>query len=206
MMRSYTARSLGDVLDALSSNQPVPGGGSAAALTGAIGVSLLIMVADLPKTRTGADSEREALDDAAARLRVLRVTLGNLIDRDSTAYSKVIDAFRLPKQSSDEEVVRRRAIADAMREATETPLETMLACQQALADGPVVAANGRASAASDAGVAIELLNAALRGAALNVDVNLPQITDTSFVERVRTERERLLAQGEADAAKTRGLL
>jgi len=203
MMRSYTARSLGDVLDALSSNQPVPGGGSAAALTGAIGVSLLIMVADLPKTRTGADSEREALDDAAARLRVLRVTLGNLIDRDSTAYSKVIDAFRLPKQSSDEEVVRRRAIADAMRVATETPLETMLACQQALAEGPIVAANGMARAASDAGVAIELLNAALRGAALNVDVNLPEIHDTSFVERVRADRNRLLSLGTADAEKAR---
>src|SRR4030095_1726051 len=135
-MRSYTARSLGDVLDAFSSNQPVPGGGSAAALTGAVGVSLLIMVAALPHTRTGAAHERDALDDAAARLRELRVTLGNLIDRDSTAYTKVIDAFRLPKQSTEEQLVRRRAIADAMREATETPLETMRACQQALADAP----------------------------------------------------------------------
>ena len=205
-MRSYAARSLGDVLDAFSSNQPVPGGGSAAALTGAVGVSLLIMVADLPKTRTGAAHERDALDDAAARLRVLRVTLGNLIDRDSTAYTKVIDAFRLPKQSADEQLVRRRAIADAMREATETPLETMRACQQALADAPVIASNGLKRAASDAGVAVELLNASLRGAALNVDVNLPDISDESFVERVRAERDKLLSRGTADAEKARALL
>jgi len=205
-MRSYTARSLGDVLDAFSSNQPVPGGGSAAALTGAVGVSLLIMVAALPKTRTGAAHERDALDDAAARLRELRVTLGNLIDRDSTAYTKVIDAFRLPKQSTEEQLVRRRAIADAMREATETPLETMRACQQALADAPVIASNGLKRAASDAGVAVELLNASLRGAALNVDVNLPDISDESFVERVRAERDSLLSRGTADAEKARALL
>lgn len=205
-MRSYTARSLGDVLDAFSSNQAVPGGGSAAALTGAVGVSLLIMVADLPKTRTGAAHERDALDDAAARLRELRVTLGNLIDRDSTAYTKVIDAFRLPKQSTEEQLVRRRAIADAMREATETPLETMRACQQALADAPVIASNGLKRAASDAGVAVELLNASLRGAALNVDVNLPDISDESFVERVRAERDSLLSRGTTDAEKARALL
>ena len=205
-MRSYTARSLGDVLDAFSSNQPVPGGGSAAALTGAVGVSLLIMVAALPKTRIGAAHERDALDDAAARLRELRVTLGNLIDRDSTAYTKVIDAFRLPKQSTEEQLVRRRAIADAMREATETPLETMRACQQALADAPVIASNGLKRAASDAGVAVELLNASLRGAALNVDVNLPDISDESFVERVRAERDSLLSRGTADAEKARALL
>jgi methenyltetrahydrofolate cyclohydrolase len=205
-MRSYTARSLGDVLDAFSSNQPVPGGGSAAALAGALGVSLLIMVAALPKTRTGAAHEREALDDAGARLQVLRVTLGNLIDRDSTAYTKVIDAFKMPKQSADEQTIRRRAIADAMRAATETPLETMRACQQALADAPIVASNGMARAASDAGVAVELLGAALRGAALNVDVNLPHVSDTSFVQTVQTERERLMALGTADADKARSVL
>jgi methenyltetrahydrofolate cyclohydrolase len=205
-MRSYTARSLGDVLDAFSSNQPVPGGGSAAALTGALGVSLLLMVADLPRTRTGSAQERAALDNAAARLRVLRVTLGHLIDRDSNAYTKVIDAFRLPKQSEDDQVARRRAIAEAMRGATETPLETMRACQQALADAPIVAANGMARAASDAGVAVELVSAALRGAALNVDVNLPEIRDASFVESVRIERERLLADGTADADKARAIV
>jgi formiminotetrahydrofolate cyclodeaminase len=134
------------------------------------------------------------------------VTLGNLIDRDSTAYTKVIDAFRLPKQSTEEQLVRRRAIADAMREATETPLETMRACQQALADAPVIASNGVKRAASDAGVAVELLNASLRGAALNVDVNLSEISDESFVERVRAERDSLLSRGTADAEKARALL
>src|SRR5689334_12694532 len=117
-MRSYTARSLGDVLDAFASNEPMPGGGSAAALAGALGVSLLLMVAGLPKTRTGTAEERRALDESSSRLRPLRVALASLIDRDSEAYGAVVSALRLPKDSADEIAVRRRAIGEAMRTAT----------------------------------------------------------------------------------------
>jgi len=200
------SRTVDSLLDAFASNHPVPGGGSAAALAGAVGTSLLIMVAGLPKTRTGAQSERNSLDAAAVRLRPLRVTLTDLIDRDSDAYAGVVAAYRLPKGTAADQAARRRAIEEAIRAATETPLETMRACQQALAEAVVVAGSGAKSASSDAGVAIELLGAALRGAALNVDTNIGSLTDRAVAERMRQERQALERLGAADAARTRALL
>src|SRR5574342_1368552 len=116
-MGHYSSLTVGELLDAFASNQPVPGGGSAAALAGAVGTSLLIMVAGLPKTRTGAQSERDFLDAAAVRLRPLRLTLTDLIDRDSDAYAGVVSAYRLPKGTDAEQTARRRAIDEAMRAA-----------------------------------------------------------------------------------------
>jgi len=205
-MPDSASRSVASLLDAFASNQPVPGGGSAAALAGAVGTSLLIMVAGLPKTRTGAQSERDFLDAAAVRLGPLRLTLTDLIDRDSDAYAGVVAAYRLPKGTDAEQSARRRAIEEAMRAATDTPLETMRACQQALADAVIVARGGAKSASSDAGVAIELLGAALRGAALNVDTNIGSLTDRALAERMRQERQDLERRGAADAARARALL
>jgi formiminotetrahydrofolate cyclodeaminase len=93
---TYSQLTLDALLDAFASNTPVPGGGSAAALAGAVGASLLIMVAGVPKTRHGTDEERQALDAAAGRLRPVRDELKALIDRDSDAYTSVLHAYRLP--------------------------------------------------------------------------------------------------------------
>jgi formiminotetrahydrofolate cyclodeaminase len=205
-MRSYSARSLGDVLDAFSSNEPVPGGGSASALTGAIGVALLMMVAGLPRTRTGSNEERTEMDEASARLRPHRVALAQLIDRDSQAYSAVVDAFRMPKITADEQAVRRRAIDAAMHGATETPLEILRVCQKALTETPLLARHVAKSAASDVGVAIELLCAAARGSGMNVETNLGSIRDAEFADRMRTERGRLEDLSLADADRARELL
>jgi len=195
-----------DLLDAFASSQPVPGGGSAAALAGALGASLLIMVAGMSKTRTGAASERASLDDAAVHLRPLRATLAALVDRDSEAYAAVVAAYKLPKGTDAEQSSRRGAIEEAMRGATETPLDTMRACQQALAEAVIVAGGGARSASSDAGVAVELLGAALRGAALNVDTNIGSLTDRAMAERMRQQRQDLERRGAADAARARALL
>jgi methenyltetrahydrofolate cyclohydrolase len=205
-MRSFVARSLGDVLDAFSSNEPVPGGGSAAALTGALGVSVLLMVAGLPKTRTGSAQERRDLDEAVETLLPLRVTLASLVDRDSDAYRVVVNAIRLPRDSADEQAVRRRAIANAMRAATDTPLATMRACQEALAEAPTVAGSCLKGASSDVGVAVELLRAALRGAGMNVDVNLRDISDPEFAASVRAARQELETRSASDANRALGLL
>jgi methenyltetrahydrofolate cyclohydrolase len=205
-MPDSASRTVDALLDAFASNQPVPGGGSAAALAGAVGTSLLIMVAGLPKTRTGAQSERASLNEAAVRLRPLRVTLTSLIDHDSEAYAAVVAAYKLPKGTDAEQSARRNAIQHAMRAATETPLDTMRACQQALDDAVIVAGSGAKSASSDAGVAIELLGAALRGAALNVNTNIGELTDRALAERMRQERQDLERRGAADAARARALL
>jgi formiminotetrahydrofolate cyclodeaminase len=199
-MISYSTMAVEDLLDAFASSEPVPGGGSASALAGAVGVSLLMMVAGLPKTRTGAPEEAADLAEAASRLRPLRETLTSLIDQDSQAYQQVLAAYRLPKGTDAEKAARKTAVETAMRGATDVPLETMRACQQALRGATIVARNGNANAATDTGVGIQLLLASLRGAGMNVDVNTGSITDAAYVARVKAERDELETEGTADAA------
>ena len=97
---------LTDLLDLFASNDPVPGGGSASALAGALGSSLLLMVAGMPKTRTGTPEETADLAAAAARLRPLRDRLLTLIDSDSDAYAAVSSAFKLPKETDSASCMR----------------------------------------------------------------------------------------------------
>ena len=205
-MPTFSTYALLDLLDAFASSDPVPGGGSATAVAGALGTSLLVMVASLPKTRTGAPEEIADLAAAAARLRPLRDAFVELVDRDTAAYQAVIAAMRLPKGTDAEKAARRAAIDAGWRGATEAPLNTMRACQQALAGARVVAENGHVAAASDAGVGIELLLAALRGAALNVDTNLAGIKDSDYVERVTAERRQLEQDAVADATAAQSYL
>lgn len=188
---SYSTLRVRELLDAFASNEPVPGGGSAAALAGAVGASLLVMVAGLPRTRNGSQDERALLDAAAVRLKPLRDELTSLVDRDSDAYTSVMNAFRLPKSSDAEKAARKSAIDAAMRAATEAPLATMRACHQVVREAPAIVEYGAPSAASDAAVAIELLMAAVRSAALNVETNIADMKDAEYVGRVRQERRDL---------------
>jgi len=194
---TFGEMALADLMDAFASTDAVPGGGSAAALGGAIGASLLLMVAGMPKTKTGAPEETADLAEAAARLHPLRDSLLDLVDLDSAAYKEVMDAFRLPKDSDEDKAARKQAIDRATRAATEAPLNTMRACQQALRGAVVVARNGNRRTTSDVGVGVELLLAALRGARLNVDINLSSLEDAAYVTRIKTE----VAELERDAAQ-----
>jgi len=199
-VKSYSEFALIDLLDAFASSDPVPGGGSAAALAGALGVSLLVMAASLSKSRTGAPEEATDLAEAAARLRPLRDRLVELIDADSSAYRAVMAALKLPKASEQEQARRNETLQSALREATDAPLDVMRAGQQALAGGLIVARNAYRVAASDVATGIELLGASVRGAALSVDGNLSSITDAKYVERVSTELGQLSDDSARDAA------
>ncbi len=202
-MTTYSTMAMQDVLDAFSSSDPYPGGGSAAALAGALGVSLLLMGAGITRTRTGTPEEAADLAQAAARLRPLRDRLAAIVDDDSLAYQGVIAAMRAPKATDQEKAARREGIQAAMRAATETPLETMRACREALRGAVAVAGNASRNAAADLAVAIELLAAAVRSAGLNVDTNLGALQDTAFVERAREERQELEVEGLEDAERAR---
>jgi len=184
----------------------VPGGGAATALAGAVGTSLLIMVAGLPKTKTGAPEETADLAEASSRLHPLRDALLELVDRDSEAYKQVMEAFRLTNESEAERAARKQAIDRAMRAATEAPLDTMRACQQALRGAVIVAANGGRKTTSDVGVAIELLLAGLRGARMNVEINLSTLEDAAYAARVKTEMSELERDAAVDADIARGAL
>lgn len=200
---SFTTRAVADFLEALRAPEPTPGGGSAAALAGAMGASLFTMVAGLPKSRAATAEDAARLSAAGARCAALADELKALVDRDSAAYEQVMAAYRRPKSTDDEKTARSAAIQDAMRGATETPLAVMRACAAAAEQGVVVAAMGNPSASSDAGVGFELLGAALRGAKLNVEINLGSLKDAEYVKKVQAEIEELgrAIAHETEAAK-----
>jgi formiminotetrahydrofolate cyclodeaminase len=190
-------RTVPSLLDAFSAADPTPGGGSAAALTGATGAALLAMVAGMPKSRTNAIMEREALDQAHTELLKVRDALMELIDRDASAYDLVIAAFRKPKATDEEKVERKAAIQDATRVATEIPLETIRVCVTAMREGRAAHTHGNPSAASDVKVGFRLLLAAALSAKDNVEINLGGLSDTTLQSSLRDESTRLASEADA---------
>jgi formiminotetrahydrofolate cyclodeaminase len=182
-------RTVTGLLDAFAAADPTPGGGSASALAGAVSASLLSMVASMPKSKTNAVAEREILDEANTEIVQVRETLTALIDRDADAYDLVVAAFRKPKATDEEKAARKAAIQDAMRVATEIPLETMKACAALLRLQRIVAEHGNTNAASDVHVAALLARAAMQGARSNVDINLPGITNADIAATLRQQAD-----------------
>jgi formiminotetrahydrofolate cyclodeaminase len=196
-------RPLVDLLAAFRSPSPTPGGGSASALAGAIGTSLLAMVGSMPRHRAASEEDVDRLQAARRRCVDLGERLVALADRDSQAYDEVMAAYKLPKGTDAEKSVRSGRIQQAMATAIEVPLEIMRRASEAIEAGTVIATFGNVNAASDVGVALELLTAAHRGARLNVDVNLRSITDAEFAARARKEADRLQAECDAGVAAAR---
>lgn len=195
-MRSYSNYSVRDLLDAFSSTAPAPGGGAAAALTAALGVSLLLMAAGIRSSRPGEAADSSELADATDRLRSLRPAIESLVDRDAEAYASVITALRMPSDSGER---RKAALDSAMRAATDVPLDIMRASRRALREAPVVATHSIRSTRGDVGVAIELLHAAVRSAGITIDANLASLKDAEYASAVKKERQRLAAESAADA-------
>ncbi|MGH9313008.1 MAG: cyclodeaminase/cyclohydrolase family protein [Vicinamibacterales bacterium] len=191
-------KSLSQLLKAFASSDPTPGGGSASALAGAVGSSLLLMVASLPKTRHGSLEDRSALSDAREALSPAARELASLVDRDTEAYDRVVAAYRLPKGADAEKASRREAIQDAMRGAIDTPLAMLRAVHTAARAAVAVARHGSPSAASDVIVAAALLDAAAGGAYANVAINLGGFEDASqgsgLAREARTLREAVGAE------------
>jgi formiminotetrahydrofolate cyclodeaminase len=188
-----------EMLAAFSSSDPTPGGGSASALASAIGASLLVMVASLPKTRTGSDEEKTALAASVRALTGLGHQLTEAIDGDAAAYGRVVAAYKLPKASAEEGRARKAAIQDALRAATDVPLSVMRLSADAFEEAATIAAHGHRGAASDVGVALALLRAGLQGARLNVEINLTGTTDEAYASAVREELERYARRAETAA-------
>ena len=202
MTTSFAELSVQQLLDALASGEPTPGGGTASAVTGAMGVSLLVMVTKLAKSRNNTDTEKRALETARNALSPLPPQLMRLADADTAAFNRVMDAYRLPKGSDEEKAVRTRSIQAALEGATTVPLETLRMCADALVHARVVAEHGNRSAASDAGVAVGLLRAAAAGANANVQINLTGMRNETFTSATAAEAKQLseAASSNAEAA------
>jgi formiminotetrahydrofolate cyclodeaminase len=188
---SLAQRPFVDLLSAFRSPQPTPGGGSASALAAAVGASLLAMVAALGKPEAESDDDVRSLHSAGERCASLSDRLSVLMDEDTAAYNDVVGAFKLPRGTDAEKSARSLRIQEALRGATEVPLDVMRACAEALRQGAIVARFGNRSARSDAQVGLELLAAGMRGARLNVDINLQSLRDVAYVAAVRGEADRL---------------
>ena len=196
---TLTHKSVKALLEEFRSPAPTPGGGSASALAGAVGASLLAMVAGLPKPRASADEDLQKLRAAGQRSTALALELEGLVDRDSEAYALVVSAYRLAKGTDEEKVVRARRIQEALVVAIAAPLDVMRACRAAIGLGPVLQEHGNPNASSDVQVGLELLGAGLRGARLNVEINLVSVKDPAYVAEVSAEIGRLSESGAGGA-------
>jgi len=175
-----------ELLDRFASSDPTPGGGSAAALSGACGAALVAMVASMAKTRTGLPEERERLETALRWAREAGSRLRTLVDEDTEAYDSVVAAYRLPKATDGEKAARKGAIADALGRATDVPLRTAEACLVVLKAAQEAAAHGNPNAVSDSRTAAMMAWAGLVGAAENVRINAgaPGEANAGLLEQV----------------------
>ena len=178
----------------LAADRPTPGGGCAAALIGASGVSLVAMVAALTVGKSDYAAYHTQMEQVKQEADRLRVELLALIESDADAFDQVMAAYALPKGSEQERQVRKDAIQAALRAGTETPYRIMCASIQALRLTESVLEGYNTSAASDLGVAALGLGAAMRSAWLNILINIKGITDADFTDRYRAEGEALLAE------------
>jgi len=185
-------KSVRQLLDAFAAPTPTPGGGSAAALAGAMAAALVEMVASMPKTKNGTPEDRTALDTALPELKSLRALLTDLVDRDAASYDAVVAAYKLPKTTDDERAARKAAVREAMRGATDVPIETARASLAVARLTRVVAEHGNPNAKSDASVALGLAMQAAGGARANVEINVDSVGDADYAVAVRAELERLM--------------
>ena len=179
----------------LSSDKPSPGGGAAAAAAGAMGASLLVMVCGLTRKKKSHEANWAELAKIQAELAGLRDSLLVLTEKDAESYDMVLEAIHRRKTDASDEA--REAYDDAVREATEVPRRTGAASLRVLELGVKVASLGSRSATSDTGVGIRLAEVGVRGAAMNVLINLKDSSDPSYV---RTVGEELMTRGERAAA------
>jgi formiminotetrahydrofolate cyclodeaminase len=170
--------------DVLASNEPAPGGGSTAALSGLMGVSLTMMVVNLSVGK----KSYEALDEAIkqkfmgdfAKVEALKKELTELIDEDTAAFNKFMEAMKLPKDTEEQKKAREEKMQQASVYALQVPLKTAEKCLDILRNQETIAAYGNKNAVSDVGVGALMALAGLEGAVLNVKINLPGITDESI--------------------------
>jgi formiminotetrahydrofolate cyclodeaminase len=188
--------SLEDYAARLAAATPTPGGGSAAALSGALSAALLTMVCDLTMGRERYREHEEALRAIRERALGLRKDLLVLVDRDAQAYDSVMAALRLPSGSEIEKKARSAALSRATSFATETPLATADACAALIGLAVEVARRGNVNAVSDAGAAALLAYAGLRSGVMNVRINLKGIGEEERVARLRERVRRLEVEAE----------
>jgi formiminotetrahydrofolate cyclodeaminase len=180
-----------DFVYELASANPTPGGGSASALAGAMAAAMVEMACNLTIGREKFRDVEEEMRTVLARATELREQLLTAVEADAESYDEVSKAYKMPRDTDEQKAQRTAAIQKALRHATEVPLKVAQAAAEASQLAVIAMEKSNPSVASDARVARLLADAARDGAIANVEINLGNITDTDFVERIKTELEGL---------------
>jgi formiminotetrahydrofolate cyclodeaminase len=170
-------QSLQNFIDDISSSSPTPGGGSVSAFCGVLGTSLGLMVCNLTIGKKKYESVQEEILQLKSNLEKYKEKFLELYDLDSKAFDKVMDAFKLPKDTDEEKSRRTEAIENATIEATETPINVIKTSLEALNEIVRLSEIGNQNSLSDTGVAIQLLKTCAEGAMLNVMINTKSLND-----------------------------
>ena len=189
--------SLSGFADELGSDAATPGGGSASALAGALAASLVAMVARTTATGKAFADRVEEMNEITGEADRLRDELLGLVDEDATSFDQVMAAFRLPKETPEQQAARSEEIQKGYQAAVHPPMLVCRGAVRLLELALQIAERGKPNAVSDAGVAALLAATSLEGAALNVRINLSSITDTAFHTAQSEALGELLAQGQA---------
>jgi glutamate formiminotransferase / formiminotetrahydrofolate cyclodeaminase len=195
--KSFLKMDLRQFCNETLSDSPAPGGGSVAALMGALGASLGGMVANLSAGKRGWDDKLSYFSDWAVKSQKLKDELLALVDEDTAAFNKVVDAFGLPKDSADEKKARSAAIEEATKRAAEIPLKVMEAASQSYEILSEMAEKGNPASISDVGVGILAVRACIGGAAMNVRINLGQLKDEKFRSALLKKVQQISADSNA---------
>ena len=190
-------------VERLSTAEPVPGGGAASAVAAALGASLISMVAALSRGKPKYEAYETTLARCQAVGQELAAEFLRLADLDATAYAGYSAALKLPRETEAQQEARRTAIQNAAREAADAPWDCVKACSKLVVAAEALAGRSNVNAASDVLVAALLGEAAARGAAENVLINLPSTGDESYSESMRWQVDALLHEVAAGAARTR---
>ncbi|MBP1668997.1 MAG: glutamate formimidoyltransferase, partial [Bacteroidetes bacterium] len=170
-----------------ASESPAPGGGSVSAYAGALGVSLATMVANISSHKAGWDSRWKEFSTWAVKGMALQSELLSLVDEDTKAFNRILEAFGLPKDTEADKATRKAAIQDATRGAIEVPLKVMRKSYESFEIIKAMVLEGNPNSVTDAGVGALCARTAVKGAFLNVKINASGLEDKEFVKKVMEE-------------------
>ena len=193
-----TESSVEKFLDDLSSGHPTPGGGSAAAVMGAMGAALVSMVCNVTLGKKGYEGVEAEMRAILHESEKVRRRLTEMVAEDIAAFESILAAYKMPKASDGEKEVRAAAIQAGLRRATEVPLDCAHACAEVIALSRRASEHGYLNVISDGGVGVLAGFTGLRSAALNVYINAPALADRVFAERAAAELEKLVAHCAAE--------
>jgi methenyltetrahydrofolate cyclohydrolase len=200
---SFSDLTVSQFVESLSSAEPVPGGGSASAMAAALGASLISMVAALSKGKPKYAAYELTLARCEAVGHELAAEFLHLADRDAEAYAGYAAALKMPRETDEQQRTRRTAIRAAARKASDSPWDCVKACARLVTAAESLAGRSNVNAASDVLVAALLGEAAARGAAENVLINLPATGDDEYDETMRFQVDATLHEIAAGAARIR---